>query len=426
MVLLKMRQKKIDVNSVKPLKLLILCQLFYPELVSTGQTLTELGEELVNLGVDLEVVCAPSTFVDRTTRLPRYMEHNGIRINRVWSTRFSKLNLFGKIINQVTYTFSAFLWLLFDRTSRPIFVLTNPSFAAFLCSFLRFLRGNPYIFVIFDVHPDAAIKLEVIKKNGIVAKSWDLLNKMAFKYASAIVVLGRCMYEIVISERKAGAAAKDRTHIIHIWSDDRLIHKLAPNKNPLIENWNLKGKFVVGYSGNFGRFHDVETIMKAAKILKNYPEIHFLFIGEGYKKLWMIDFARRWNLTNCQFHTYVDREFLCQSHGCFSVGLVSLAKGQEGLSVPSKMYGILAAGKPVIAIMSRNTETAMVLDENDCGVVIKQGDVNSLAEAILNLYKDPEMCETMGTNGREIIDKRYNLREAAKSYLSVIKSVQYA
>ena len=190
-----MQRKKTDTNKIKPLKLLLLCQLFYPELVSTGQTLTELGEELVKLGLDLEVVCAPSTFVDRSTRLPKYMEHNGIRINRVWSTRFSKLNLLGKIINQVTYTFSTFLWLLFDRTNRPIFVLTNPSFAAFVCAFLRILGGKPYIFVIFDVHPDAAIKLEVIKENGIVSTAWNFLNKFTFKYASAIVVLGRCMYE---------------------------------------------------------------------------------------------------------------------------------------------------------------------------------------------------------------------------------------
>jgi len=286
------------------------------------------------------------------------------------------------------------------------------------------LGGKPYIFVIFDVHPDAAIKLEVIKKNGIVATTWDVLNRFAFKYASAIVVLGRCMYEIAASERKAGAVAKDRIHIIHIWSDDRLIHKLSPRQNPLIKDWNLEGKFVVGYSGNFGRFHDVETIMETAKVLKNHNNIHFLFIGEGYKKSWMMDFAKRWGLANCQFHTYVERERLCLSHNCFTVGLVSLAKGQEGLSVPSKMYGILAAEKPVIAIMSRNTETAMVLEENDCGIVVEQGKVNALVEAILNFYRNPELCEAMGKNGREAIDTKYNVREAARKYLSLIRSVQ--
>jgi glycosyltransferase involved in cell wall biosynthesis len=405
-------------------KVLILCQLFYPELVSTGQTLTELGEQLVDIGVDVEVVCGPPTVLDRKTSVPKYIEYHGIRIRRAWGTRFSKLTLWGRMPNQLTYTLSTFFWLLFNRTKRPILVLTNPSFVAFMCAFFRRLGGMPYIFVIFDVHPDAAVKLGVIKENGIIARMWHFLNKFTFKHASAIVVLGRCMQRIIASERKAGNVARDRIHLIHIWGDDRLIKNVPVKDNPFRKQWNLDGKFVLSYSGNFGRFHDMETIMEAAKALKENCNIVFLFVGEGYKKPWMMKFAEKWNLNNCQFHTFVDRQELGLSLTCIDVGLVSLAKGQDGLSVPSKTFGILSASKPVIAVMSPDTEIAMIVKENNCGFIVEQGDVKALIDIILRLYEDRQLCTAMGKNGRIAIDRRYNVRHAAQEYKSLIKALQ--
>jgi len=172
-----------------------------------------------------------------------------------------------------------------------------------------------------------------------------------------------------------------------------------------------------------GRFHDMETIMEAVKELNDYKDIVFLFIGEGYKKLWMMQFAEQWQLSNCQFHRYVRRELLGFSLSSSHLGLVCLSKGQEGLSVPSKTFGLLAAGVPVIAVMSEKSEIARVILEEECGLVVEPGDKDDLRKAILSLYNNREKLTYMGRNARKTIDTKYNLRSAAQEYYSLINKL---
>lgn len=406
-------------------KVLILCQLFYPELVSTGQTLTELCEVFIDLGMDIEVICGPPTILDRKTKVPRYTEYKGIKIKRVCGTRLPKLTFIGKFVNQVTYAFSVFFHLLFDFSKRPILVGTDPPFLGATCAMLRAFGGKSYIYLVFDVYPDLAIKLGVLREKGIIAKLWDWWNRFILKHASAVIVLGRCMKEVIVNKGKGIDSLSDKIYMIHVWSDDRRIQLIKREENPFINKWDLERKFVVSYSGNMARYHDMETIMESARELMGYKDILFLFIGEGYKKKWMEQYVDKWKLTNCQFHTYIDRKELGLSLACAHVGLVSLKAGQEGLSVPSKTFGILAAGVPVIGIMSRTSEIALIIEENNCGIVVEPGDVKGLVNAILILYTDRDLRDKMGKNAKEAIDKKYNLREAAIKYKSIIESLQY-
>jgi len=408
----------------KQYKVLILSQLFYPELISTGQTLTELAEELVNQGVKVDVICGQSTHVDRVSITPKFIRYKGINIRRVYSTRLNKFNVFFKMINQITYSLSLIFHLIRDKNPKIILVFTNPSFAAFIVAFFRKFGGSPYIFTIYDVHPDAAYKMGMLKRNGIIVKVWDFLNQIAFKYASAVVVLGRCMAEKMRSPRKIGKTHKKLIHIINIWSDDKIIRKIESNNNKYIAKWDLGNKFVVGYSGNLGAFHDLETIMETAKQLHDKEDIIFVFIGEGYKKTWCMEYANKFGLINCQFHGYVDRNDLALSHSLMDVGLVSLSLGQEGLSVPSKMYGILAAETPVIAVMSEKTETAKVLFENSCGKVVNPGASKELKNEIMYFYDNPNEKIKMGKNGRKAVNDKYNVRISATKYIELINSIK--
>lgn len=406
-------------------EVLLLCQLFYPELVSTGQTLTELAEQLAACGVDVEVLCGPPTVVSTPSHLPRLMFHRGIRINRVWGTRLPKLTLFGRIINQVTFACSAFVYLLRHRPMKPILVLTNPPFLAAFCALLRLLRiGAPYIFLIFDVYPDTAVHLGVLKPHGFVAWLWDRVNGFVFRHASAIVVIGRCMHEVITSKAaRLGHTLNGKLHTIHVWSDDRTIAAARGKANPLIDRFGVRGKFVVEYSGNMGRFHDMESIMEAAELLKDNNDIVFLFVGEGHKKRWMMDFAKERHLSNCQFRTYVPREELGLLLSLADVGLVSLVEGQEGLSVPSKTFGMMAAGVPIIAVLSDRSEIARIIREEQCGTVVGPGESRSLADAILAFYRDRSKCRMAGQRSERAIRDRYNLWGAARAYRALLDKI---
>lgn len=371
--------------------------------------------------MDVEVACGPPTLDDTRSRVPRYMEHRGIRIRRMWGTRFPKLNLAGRVINQLTYALSVFFFLLRDTSRRPVLVLTNPPFLAVTCALLRMLGGKPYIYLIFDVYPDTAVRLGLLRPQGLAARLWDLSNRFVFTHASSIVVIGRCMQEVV--RGKLGKTAADKIQAIHIWSDDRHIQSINGKKNPFVEKWALEDKFVLMYSGNMGRFHDMETIMKAARGLMDYRDIQFLFIGEGHKKKWMRDFAETWKLDNCQFHPYVRREDLGYSLSCAHAGLVSLAEGQEGLSVPSKTLGLMAAGVPVIAVMSRGSEIARILLEERCGLVVSPGDAEGLKKAVLGVYRDRCKLRLQSVNARQAVGRKYNLHAAARAYHDIVRGI---
>jgi glycosyltransferase involved in cell wall biosynthesis len=406
-------------------KLLVICQLFYPELVSTGQTLTELCEQLVRLGMDVEVICGPPTVLDRDKKIAKYIEHEGISIRRVWGTRFPKLNLAGRVINQVTFAASTFFYLLLRRPRKPILVLTNPPFLAVSCGILKWLKiGAPYIYLMFDVYPDTAVKLKVLKENGLLFRIWERLNAFVFKHAVGIIVIGRCMEDVIKRKMsKYNMIPNGKLHRISVWSDDKLISSSLIRKNPLRGKWHLEGKFVVGYFGNMGRSHDIETITKTAEILKDNRDISFLFVGEGYKKRAAMEYAAGRNLQNCRFYTYVCKDDLGHLMHLADIGIVCLLEGQEGLSVPSKAFGLMAAGVPVVAVMSANSEIARIVKEENCGIVVRPGESEKLADGILQLYGNKSRLKQIGANASRAVGEKYNLGEISKKYFDLICQV---
>jgi glycosyltransferase involved in cell wall biosynthesis len=234
------------------------------------------------------------------------------------------------------------------------------------------------------------------------------------------------MAEVIRGKMGGENASKieGKEHIIHVWADDRNIRPLPKEKSEkYIKKWRLHGKFVLGYSGNMGRFHEMETIAEAAKALRYNDDIRFVFIGEGYKKKWLQEFVEKNQLGNCIIDTYVPREDLSEVLNLFDLGLVSLSPGQEGLSVPSKSFGLLAAGVPVVAVMSSASEIARVIEEESCGVVITPGDQYALVEAIQSLFQNREDLDRMGKSAREAIDKKYSLKKAANAYAELISNI---
>ncbi|MBT6121205.1 glycosyltransferase family 4 protein [bacterium] len=409
------------------LKLTIVSQLFYPELISTGQTIYELAEDLTKQNVSVDVICGPIT-LSKHKKPEQHINRNGIKINRIWGTSFPKLNFLGKLLNQLTFTLSVFVVLTKRRFTKqrttPLLILTNPPMMGIAAAFQRIIGGSPYIYLIFDVYPETAIRANFIKRYGLISLIWTLSNSIILTYSSSIIVIGRCMSKLF--ENKAYSS---KLKTIHVWADDLSIGQTetSSNKNdpdnPYIKKWNLKDKFVVMYSGNLARFHDLETIMEAADALKEHTDIVFLFVGEGHKKKMCVDIAQSKNLPNCIFDTYVPKDDLKYSLKVADIGLVSLLKGQEGLSVPSKTFGLLSAGIPILGLLPENSEISLILNQENCGKVVEPGNVNKFATTLLDLKNSPETLKTLSENGKKAIKEMYNLRNASKEYISILKSI---
>lgn len=398
----------------------IVCQLFYPELVSTGQTVTELAEAIQKEKVQVNVICAQPTLLGDGEKVAREITHKGIKITRVWSTNFPKSNLLGKLINHITYSLSTFFFLLISKDKHPILSFTNPPFIGWICAAISAIKKRPFIYVLFDLYPDTAIASGLMNETALISKTWQKLNEFTYSQADKVIVLGRCMMQVL--NRTFPTDMKHKLHLIRVWADDININQNTHQIN-FRDAWNLSEKFVLLYSGNLARFHDIETILAAAERLQINQNIQFLFVGEGYKKKAAQSFVESKGLRNVQFKNYVDRSELGNLLQMADIGLVSLLNSQLGLSVPSKTFGLLSAGLPIIGVLPSESEISLILKEENCGFVSKPGDVESLVQNILELYEQEKLRTDMGKNARKAIDEKYNLKKTTAQYVTIIENL---
>jgi glycosyltransferase involved in cell wall biosynthesis len=204
----------------------------------------------------------------------------------------------------------------------------------------------------------------------------------------------------------------ETVRVIHNWSDGRAIQPVEREQNDLRVEWNLQDKFVVGYSGNMGRAHEFETILAAAEKLKGWAGIVFLFIGGGPQRDWIRQEAQRRELANIRFKPYQPRERLSLSLSVPDVHLISLQPPLEGLIVPSKFYGIAAAGRPTIYIGDPEGEIPRILHGSACGYTIPIGDAHGLAACVQDLAVDAGRVKEVGRHARDVFDRRFDQTHA--------------
>jgi len=215
----------------------------------------------------------------------------------------------------------------------------------------------------------------------------------------------------------------DGLHIIENWADgDAMVPKLA-QQSELRTRLGLQNRFVVGYSGNLGRAHEYETIVAAANALRTRPDIVFLMVGGGAKMQQMQRFVAARGLPNFHFLPYQPREVLADSMAAADVHLACLLPELEGLIVPSKVYGILAAGRPAIFIGDANGQIAQLVRETGCGESVECGEGARLASLLLELRNDRERTERLGRQARETFESRFTLERAVQKWLGLLRHV---
>ena len=214
----------------------------------------------------------------------------------------------------------------------------------------------------------------------------------------------------------------DTIKIIHNWSNGGTVKPIEVASN-LRREWELDGRFIVGYSGNLGRAHEFETLLEVVEQLKAVPEILFLFIGGGALMEALKQAAVSRRLDNFVFKPYQPREQLRQSLGMPDLHLVVLRPEMEGLIVPSKIYGILAAGKPTLFIGDPLGEIPSILRESDSGVIVESGDSEGLVKQILELRDNLDRVKRMGINARAVFDERYSQSRAFEAWEGIFNSL---
>jgi colanic acid biosynthesis glycosyl transferase WcaI len=398
----------------KIVRLIILNQFFYPDHSATSQLMTELAESMVEHGVSVTALAGRGRY-NGGERLPRREAYEGVRIERAWATSYGKGNTLGRVSDYLSFYVGASWKLLRLPRHDIVMALTTPPLIGLIALVIGRLRGMRVVMLVQDVYPDIAVALGTLRSRNPVTIFLDYLSRLILRRADKVIVLGECMKERVSA--KIGGVARGEIDVIHNWADGAVIKPLSNEPNPFIAEHKLEGMFVVLFSGNLGRVNEFETILSAARILRERRDIVFLFIGDGAKAALIEHYARENGLDNIRLLPYQPRCMLRYSLAAGQASLVTLADGLAGLSVPSKIYPILAAGRPVLFVGDCRSDAARMLRESGCGELFATGESERLAGVIEDWAADPDQVARMGQRARSLFERSFDRPRAVNAYL---------
>ena len=399
---------------------------FYPDSAATGQLLTDLAEDLVREhGCRVTVVAGmpllPTADVTRGGwGLVSRETYRGVDILRARGTRFDKRRFAGRATNYVTYFLSA-CWAGL-RLDRPdvVVALTDPPIIG-LAAYLAGRRfGAPLVMSYRDLFPEVTVLLEDFHSDTI--NNWlQRVNRFLCRKATRVIALGETMRRRLIENK---GAAPERTLIIPDWADTTAIAP-GPKRNAFADAHGLSDKFVVMHSGNIGLSQSLETVIEAAALLRDVPDIQIVFQGEGVKKADLQARVAALGLSNVMFLPFQPKERLGESFAAADLFIISLQRGLAGYIVPSKLYGVLAAGRPYVAAVEDTCEVASITTSRQCGLIAQPGDARDLADKILAFHRDREMTRQFGLNARRaglVFDRGVQVRNYAELFRTLCAS----
>ena len=349
------------------------------------------------------VITSRELYNDPVARLKLRDEHLGVDILRLNTTRLGRARLWRRAFDYLTFYLGVIWWLArYVKPGDVVVLMTDPPLLQLLNTSIIRIKGGKVINWLQDLFPEIAQRLGAFPGPGCLARLIASWRDRALRTAQLNVVISARMKEYL-----AGRGVNN-TQLIPNWSNEELITPLAHADNPLRQEWGLTDKFTVGYSGNFGRAHGFAEIIEAMTLLSSHPEIHFLFIGEGAALEQLTADIEKQGLTNASFKPYQPRDALRYSLGVIDLHLVSLQAGMEGLVLPSKLYGVLAAGRPVAFIGDKDGDIAKLVAAEGIGFVIEHGDAAGLAEKIIGVCRDAVLQHRLQVRSRQVFDRSYS------------------
>lgn len=405
------------VRNNRRIKLSIITQFFPPDYAATGQLIEELALQLGRQGLPVDIFTGQPGYAYNKESAPAIEHLEQVKIKRSRMTRIWSKRIRGKALNGLLFCLRSGVHLLRTRSRGDVLLLTTaPPFLPLLGYLVHKTFGLPYVCLLYDLYPDVAVELKVVSHEHWAVRLWDTVNRHVWRRAQKVIVLSSTMKDRVVAKCPE---IKDKISVIHNWADPNQIVPIAKHQNWFAKAFNLVDTFTVLYSGNMGRCHDMETILAAAKLLKDQP-IQFVFIGNGAKREGFRAEASQLGLHNCQFLPYQDKQNLPYSLTACDLSLVSVSPGMEGLVAPSKLYAALAAGRPLAIICEPHSYLRTMLQESGCGEAFSNGDAEGLAAFIRRLAADSPLTKQMGQAGRRYLQSNFTPDLIAQQYSQVL------
>jgi glycosyltransferase involved in cell wall biosynthesis len=391
-------------------------QYYWPDHASTAQHLTDLAESLAAAGYDCHVLSSQGRYQSGEPKRKRSEIHQGVHIHRVPATSLGRRGTWARMTDYLSFYAGAALKALTLPRFDVVVTLTTPPIIGLIGTLLRALKGSRHVYWSMDLHPDASLALGRMSPRKPIVRSLVWLSALVYRHADRVVALGPYMADRIALKD----VPLDRIVTIPVWSRRDEIYPIPRATNPLRKTLGLFNKFVVMYSGNLGLAHKFEEFLAAARRLRERTDIVFLFAGGG-PRLAEVEAAIKVDaLENIRLLEYVPRSQLNASLTLADVHLISMRPEMTGIVVPGKLYGAMAAGRPVIFVGPEHCETADTIRQAGCGFTIAPGDTEPLVAAITMLADDPSLARRMGERGRSGFLARFEERLCCHKWAQLV------
>jgi glycosyltransferase involved in cell wall biosynthesis len=384
------------------MRILLVNQFFWPDSSATSQLLTDLARGLAERGHEVYAISADGGYNVASASYPPQ-----VQMCRVRTSRFSRGRV-DRIVSYLSFYFFAVLRALTLPRPELVVTLTTPPLLSLLGTVLKTLRGCHHFIWEMDVYPDVAIDLNYFKAGGVIDRVTGSLADYSRRHADGIIALGECMKQRLVDRGVDGR----RIFVADNWADGTAIQPIPRSGDT--------SRLVLLYSGNLGLAHDVETLISTILQLKDDDRFRFLFIGSGSRLRELKSFVAAHDLRSVEIRPYVERASLGESLSAGDIGLVTQRDVCCGSVVPSKVYGLLAAGRPILFIGPRQATPASIIRQFNCGWHVDCGDVSALTELLLHLARHPEEVSLAGRNARGALLQHYDLPVGVERIASIL------
>lgn len=385
--------------------ILILTQAYVPDPSTTGQHLHNAAVALVGRGHEVRVLAANRGYEDPSRKYPARETRDGVEVRRIPLSSFGKGSVFVRVVGALSLVVQSIVRGAFLRNLDVILTSTHPPPGAITAVVLSWLRGTPICYWVHDLYPDLALEMGVLREGTFPVHLMNWLNRRILGRAKRIVVLDRFMAERV--QRKLDIAAK--IAVVPPWPHNDCAEKIEHADNPWRREYSGEGRLVVMYSGNHSPAHPLDTVLQAALRLQDVKGLDFFFVGGGLGKREIETIVERKRPGNIRLLPYQPLETLHYSLSAADVHIVSVGNETVGIVHPSKIYGAMAAGRPILLLGPKHCHATDIINEHCIGWHIAHGDVDHAVKILRDICRAPrERLEDMGRTSQELIQRHYS------------------
>jgi len=403
--------------------ILFISELYYPEETSTGFFVTGIAEGLAQQeGLRVSALCAQPTYSRKGVSAPKRESRNGVSIHRLAAPSGDKNRMLDRIWSALILTLRFCFAMLSDiKRGDIVVVLTNPPTLPLLAGWICRIKGATAVLLVHDVYPDVLIPTGFTTERSLLYRMFERVQRHMLRRMRHVVVLGRDMREQL--RAKLPEAEQDKFTIIPNWGDGDAVHPGLRSSNALRSRLGLESKFVVQFSGNLGRTHGLDDLVALARSFKKDVSIHFLIFGWGAGRDWLDQTIRKENMLNMTLLDPCDKSELGTYLTACDLFLLPFKKGMEGISVPSRLYNVMAAGSPILAVCSPESELALVVEEESMGWVVEPGDIESMKRVVLEASNHPDRLAMMSRNARSAMEEKYTKEKVIEQFAELIQDL---